>query len=140
MGGCSFSVRRPCICQLCQKIGRGERIRTSDPHNPIVVRYQTALRPDRTQRADAAAKCTRTDSHGRNDTCQKGFWKGLDLAAQNLQNLFKFHAYLLDNLLTLRDVRLGVFTRQALPCATDREASSYSRLLIWRMISTSWRW
>ena len=27
--------------------GRGERIRTSDPHNPIVVRYQTALRPDR---------------------------------------------------------------------------------------------
>ena len=27
--------------------GRGERIRTSDPHNPIVVRYQAALRPDR---------------------------------------------------------------------------------------------
>ena len=26
--------------------GRGERIRTSDPHNPIVVRYQAALRPD----------------------------------------------------------------------------------------------
>ena len=28
-------------------IGRGEKIRTSDPHNPIVVRYQAALRPDR---------------------------------------------------------------------------------------------
>ena len=28
--------------------GRGEKIRTSDPHNPIVVRYQAALRPDRT--------------------------------------------------------------------------------------------
>ena len=27
-------------------IGRGERIRTFDPHNPIVVRYQAALRPD----------------------------------------------------------------------------------------------
>ena len=27
-------------------VGRGERIRTSDPHNPIVVRYQAALRPD----------------------------------------------------------------------------------------------
>ena len=27
--------------------GRGEKIRTSDPHNPIVVRYQAALRPDR---------------------------------------------------------------------------------------------
>ena len=29
------------------KNGRGEKIRTSDPHNPIVVRYQAALRPDR---------------------------------------------------------------------------------------------
>ena len=27
-------------------IGRGERIWTSDPHNPIVVRYQAALRPE----------------------------------------------------------------------------------------------
>ena len=26
--------------------GRGERIRTSDPLNPIEVRYQAALRPD----------------------------------------------------------------------------------------------
>ena len=47
MVGRRFNVRRPCMCQLCQKIGRGERIRTSDPHNPIVVRYQAALRPDR---------------------------------------------------------------------------------------------
>ncbi len=28
------------------KFGRGERTRTSDPRNPIAVRYQTALRPD----------------------------------------------------------------------------------------------
>ena len=27
-------------------IGPGEMIRTSDPHNPIVVRYQAALRPE----------------------------------------------------------------------------------------------
>ncbi len=27
--------------------GRSERIRTSDPHNPIVVRYQAAPRSDR---------------------------------------------------------------------------------------------
>ena len=27
-------------------IGPGEMIRTSDPYNPIVVRYQTALRPE----------------------------------------------------------------------------------------------
>ena len=26
--------------------GRGGEIRTRDPHNPIVVRYQAALRPD----------------------------------------------------------------------------------------------
>ena len=26
--------------------GRGERIRTSDPRNPIAVRYQAALHPD----------------------------------------------------------------------------------------------
>ena len=28
------------------KLGRDERIRTSDPLNPIQVRYQTAPRPD----------------------------------------------------------------------------------------------
>ena len=38
------------------KFGRGERIRTSDPHNPIVVRYQAALRHDRD--ASAALGCT----------------------------------------------------------------------------------
>ncbi len=27
--------------------GRDERIRTSDPHTPSVMRYQAALRPDR---------------------------------------------------------------------------------------------
>ena len=29
--------------------GRGGEIRTRDPHNPIVVRYQAALRPDGNQ-------------------------------------------------------------------------------------------
>lgn len=29
------------------KFGRDERIRTSDPHTPSVMRYQAALRPDR---------------------------------------------------------------------------------------------
>ena len=28
-------------------VGRGEKIRTSDPHTPSVVRYQAAPRPDR---------------------------------------------------------------------------------------------
>ena len=27
--------------------GRGDRIRTCDPHTPSVMRYQAALRPDR---------------------------------------------------------------------------------------------
>src|SRR5512140_3483908 len=35
----------------CARVGRGERIRTSDPTVPNRVRYQAALRPER--RADA---------------------------------------------------------------------------------------
>ena len=30
-----------------EEFGRDERIRTSDPHTPSVMRYQAALRPDR---------------------------------------------------------------------------------------------
>ena len=33
--------------ECADKFGRGGEIRTPDPHNPIVVRYQAALRPDR---------------------------------------------------------------------------------------------
>lgn len=32
------------------RIGRGGEIRTRDPYNPIVVRYQAALRPDGRQK------------------------------------------------------------------------------------------
>ncbi len=32
---------------LMQENGRGDRIRTCDPHTPSVMRYQAALRPDR---------------------------------------------------------------------------------------------
>jgi len=35
--------------------------------------------------------------------------------------LFKFHAYLFDNLLTLRHIRLGVIAGQALARSTDRK-------------------
>ena len=31
----------------CGNLGRGDRIRTCDPHTPSVMRYQAALRPDR---------------------------------------------------------------------------------------------
>ena len=34
--------------ECSEKVGRGERIRTSDPHTPSVMRYQAALRPDQT--------------------------------------------------------------------------------------------
>ena len=88
------------------KIGRGEKIRTSDPHTPSVVRYQAAPRPDR----------------GRNDTCRGVVWKGEVLAAQDLKDLFKFRAYLLDNLLTLGHIRLRVVAGQALTRSTDRES------------------
>ena len=35
--------------------GRGDWIRTSDPHTPSVMRYQAALRPDRPGAAASAA-------------------------------------------------------------------------------------
>ena len=69
------------------KFGRGERIRTSDPHNPIVVRYQAALRPDRIRNRAHEALL-----HGGNDTCHSLQKKGDFLATQNLKNLFKFQA------------------------------------------------
>ena len=34
------------LCSGRNFIGRGERIRTSDPVHPMHVRYQAALRPD----------------------------------------------------------------------------------------------
>ncbi len=55
-------------------------------------------------------------------TVREGLGKAADSATQDLQNLFKFHAYLLDYLLTLRDVRLRILAREALPGAADREA------------------
>jgi hypothetical protein len=50
----SMLIRRRASRNLARsnKNGRGEKIRTSDPHNPIVVRYQAALRPDRIVRQD----------------------------------------------------------------------------------------
>ena len=48
-------------------IGRGERIRTSDPLRPRQVRYQAALRPDCVER-------TATRGHKNLNT---GKWRGL---------------------------------------------------------------
>ncbi len=45
---------------LVRAIGRGEKIRTSDPLHPMQVRYQAALRPDRT------ANYTRTQGRSAN--------------------------------------------------------------------------
>ena len=83
------------------KNGRGERIRTSDPHNPIVVRYQAALRPDR------VFFCAQE--------------RRVVLAAQDVKKLLEFHAYLLDDLLTLGYIRLRIFASQPLSCATNRK-------------------
>ena len=58
-------------------IGRGEVIRTLDPLHPMQVRYQAALRPDRTRMI--------TD-HG-----TRQFGSNLaDRIAQQLQQLFEF--------------------------------------------------
>ncbi len=40
-------MRAAAACWGCLEFGRDERIRTSDPHTPSVMRYQAALRPDR---------------------------------------------------------------------------------------------
>ena len=107
------------------KNGRGEKIRTSDPHNPIVVRYQAALRPDRICVGGAFRPDSRLkplQRKGGNDNRRGITWKEEILAAQNLKDLFKFRAYLLDNLLTLRHIRLGVVAGQALARSADREA------------------
>ncbi len=37
------------------EIGRGEKIRTSDPLHPMQVRYQAALRPDRARHSNRNA-------------------------------------------------------------------------------------
>ena len=46
------------------KIGRDERIRTSDPHTPSVMRYQAALRPDRPCWAGVAPSAGRQGMQG----------------------------------------------------------------------------
>jgi hypothetical protein len=57
-----------CRCALSMKVvGRDERIRTSDPHTPSVMRYQAALRPDRKgayrQAVEAWQAAIRGDRH-----------------------------------------------------------------------------
>ena len=42
-----FAGKQPLAVCSIGKTGRDERIRTSDPHTPSVMRYQAALRPDR---------------------------------------------------------------------------------------------
>ena len=53
--------------------GRGGEIRTPDPHNPIVVRYQAALRPDRILESRAEARSYKRG----NVTCQGGITKAV---------------------------------------------------------------
>ena len=45
-GGWDFGRCGGGLVCLSSRIGRGGEIRTLDPYNPIVVRYQAALRPD----------------------------------------------------------------------------------------------
>jgi hypothetical protein len=46
----------------------------------------------------------------------------VNLASQDFEDLFEFRAYLFDYLLTLRDVRLRIITREALARTTDGKA------------------
>jgi hypothetical protein len=74
--------------------GPGGVIRTPDPYNPIVVRYQTALRPER------AAILGRYAAHVN---------AAKTLPFKDLQNFLKFTAQLFDDLLTLLQILLCGF-------------------------------
>ena len=80
-----------------------------------MVRYQAALRPDRMLLIHSES--------GPNDTCL--IWPSASLkeilASQNLENLFKFNAQLLDDLLTLADIRFRLIAHQTLARTTDGE-------------------
>src|ERR1700712_2971849 len=53
---------RNCVAPCPARHGRGDRIRTCDPHTPSVMRYQAALHPDQgcALYADAARDATRS--------------------------------------------------------------------------------
>ena len=88
-------------------IGRGGEIRTRDPHNPIVVRYQAALRPDSGfKRAILAGRRAR----------------GGNSAAQQLQHFLEFDAHLAYHLGRQVHFLSGLLPLEALPRAGDGEA------------------
>ena len=95
--------KRPGIRQVFEFIGRGEKIRTSDPLHPMQVRYQAALRPDRT--AIIASNCAgRLRAEHRQDAFELAANVGkVDLAGAGF------------------DWRWGRFI-QAISCAVDGEA------------------
>ena len=112
--------------------GPGEMIRTSDPYNPIVVRYQTAPRPEDTT-AKLLQEKIREPSKQANTrlsagSCQRG---GLatDLASfavssalQQLQNLLELDTQLANDLLALGVILFCSFAGQLLARAADGEA------------------
>ena len=104
-----------------RKVGRGERIRTSDPLHPMQVRYQTAPRPD------CSVIATRNPADAANHTSEfTRPWRrvviGQDSAPQQLEDFLELLAQLLDDLLALGVIGLGLFAHQLLPRAADRKA------------------
>ena len=71
---------RSAQCYSEKSDGRGGEIRTPDPHNPIVVRYQAALRPDRYPKA----------FEDDNNTYREADEKEILLTPNDLNNFFKF--------------------------------------------------
>ena len=69
--------------------GRGGEIRTPDPHNPIVVRYQAALRPDR---FCAGLEWRRESIEQTSPGVAPGGTIIPTSAPQDLQDLFKFES------------------------------------------------
>jgi hypothetical protein len=100
------SAPAPTIYKL-ELIGRGEKIRTSDPLHPMQVRYQAAPRPDRKRMIAEMAS--------------GGLPRRL-LAAQDFHELFELETHLVNELLALVEIHLRVVSREAIARAADGEA------------------
>ncbi len=96
-------------------IGRGEKTRTSDPRNPIAVRYQAALHPE-------ILVPTRRLTRWRSGILLSVCRVVNALTLEKLLNLFEFHAQLLDQLVTLACVLLGALTGKLSTRSTNRIA------------------
>ena len=124
------TLARGAPVQRISIVGRGGEIRTRDPHNPIVVRYQAALRPDwienRRLRQTAGREVYPFGSPAASaDACPGSRCPLPDRTAstfEDLQHFLKLHPELADHLRREAQIGLGLLAFQTLTRTADREA------------------